>query len=88
MWIDLLPLVTYCFVMSSTPGPNNGMLATSGAMFGYRRALPQIFCSNSGVAGRPWRGLAPVRALFHAVRVDRAPAKSAKMPICTHIGFI
>ena len=27
MWTDLLPLMTYCFVMSSTPGPNNGMLA-------------------------------------------------------------
>lgn len=50
MWTDLLPLMTYCFVMSSTPGPNNVMLATSGAMFGYRRALPQIFGQNSGVA--------------------------------------
>ena len=50
MWTDLLPLMTYCFVMSSTPGPNNVMLATSGAMFGYRRALPQIFGTNSGVA--------------------------------------
>lgn len=50
MWTDLLPLMTYCFVMSSTPGPNNVMLVTSGAQFGYRRALPQIFGSNSGVA--------------------------------------
>ena len=50
MWTDLLPLMTYCFVMSSTPGPNNVMLATSGAQFGYRRALPQIFGTNSGVA--------------------------------------
>jgi len=50
MWTDLVPLATYCFVMSSTPGPNNVMLATSGAMFGYRRALPQIFGTNSGVA--------------------------------------
>ena len=50
MWSDLLPLMTYCFVMSSTPGPNNVMLASSGALFGYRRALPQIFGTNSGVA--------------------------------------
>ena len=47
---DLLPLMTYCFVMSSTPGPNNVMLAASGANFGYRRALPQIMGTNSGVA--------------------------------------
>lgn len=50
MWTDLLPLMTYCFVMSSTPGPNNVMLASAGAMFGYRRALPQIMGTNSGVA--------------------------------------
>lgn len=50
MWTDLMPLMTYCFVMSSTPGPNNVMLASSGAQFGYRRALPQIMGTNSGVA--------------------------------------
>lgn len=50
MWTELIPMMTYCFVMSSTPGPNNVMVATSGALFGYRRALPQIFGTNSGVA--------------------------------------
>lgn len=39
---DLLPLLTYSFVMSSTPGPNNLMLTASGANFGYRRSLPHI----------------------------------------------
>lgn len=39
---DLLPLMTYCLVMSGTPGPNNVMLTTSGANFGYRNTLPQI----------------------------------------------
>jgi len=47
---ELLPLMTYCFVMSSTPGPNNVMLTTSGANFGYRGALPQILGINIGVA--------------------------------------
>jgi threonine/homoserine/homoserine lactone efflux protein len=45
---DLLPLATYCFVMSSTPGPNNVMLTASGANFGYRGALPQILGINAG----------------------------------------
>jgi len=45
---DLLPLMTYCFVMSSTPGPNNVMLTASGANFGYRGALPQILGINAG----------------------------------------
>lgn len=47
---ELLPLASYCFVMSSTPGPNNVLLASSGANFGYRRALPQIVGITGGVA--------------------------------------
>jgi len=39
---ELLPLMSYCLVMSATPGPNNVMLATAGASFGYRGALPAI----------------------------------------------
>lgn len=50
MLTDLFPLMTYCLVMSSTPGPNNVLLANSGALFGYRRTLPQILGTNSGVA--------------------------------------
>ena len=46
---ELFPLMTYCLVMSSTPGPNNVMLATSGANFGYRGALPAILGIQSGV---------------------------------------
>ncbi len=45
----LLPLVTYCVLMSGTPGPNNVMLATSGANFGYRRTLPHLLGINAGV---------------------------------------
>lgn len=66
MWTDLLPLMTYCFVMSSTPGPNNVMLATSGAMFGYRRALPQIFGTNSGVAVQTYITCVGLGSLFVA----------------------
>lgn len=46
---ELLPLMSYCFVMSATPGPNNVMLATTGASFGYRGALPAILGIQAGV---------------------------------------
>jgi threonine/homoserine/homoserine lactone efflux protein len=46
---ELLPLMTYCFVMSGTPGPNNVMLATTGANFGLRGALPAILGIQVGV---------------------------------------
>ncbi|HUA90194.1 MAG TPA: LysE family translocator [Steroidobacteraceae bacterium] len=39
---DPLPFITYTFVMSITPGPNNVMLTASGARFGFRRTLPHI----------------------------------------------
>lgn len=44
----LLPLTAYCALMSGTPGPNNVMLATSGANFGYRRTLPHMLGVNAG----------------------------------------
>jgi threonine/homoserine/homoserine lactone efflux protein len=40
---DPLPFITYAFVMSITPGPNNVMLTVSGANFGFRRTLPHLF---------------------------------------------
>lgn len=46
---ELLPLMSYCFVMSATPGPNNVMLATTGANFGYRGALPVILGIQLGI---------------------------------------
>lgn len=39
---SLLPLVSFVFVASITPGPNNLMLAASGIGFGLRRTLPHI----------------------------------------------
>jgi len=42
------PLVTFMFVMSITPGPNNLMLLGSGARFGLRRTLPHLLGITSG----------------------------------------
>ncbi|MEK6346512.1 MAG: LysE family transporter [Burkholderia sp.] len=39
----LLPFVVVAFSMWATPGPNNMMLMVSGARFGLRRTLPQLF---------------------------------------------
>ena len=43
MSYDFLPgLVTFAFVSSITPGPNNLMLMASGANFGIRRTVPHM----------------------------------------------
>lgn len=38
----LSALVAFAFVTSITPGPNNLMLMTSGANFGFRRTIPHM----------------------------------------------
>ena len=43
MTYDLLSaLAVFAFVTSITPGPNNLMLMTSGANFGFRRSIPHM----------------------------------------------
>lgn len=43
-----LPLATFCFVTSFTPGPNNVMLMTTGLNHGVRYALPAMAGVVSG----------------------------------------
>src|SRR5580692_3222 len=50
MVVDPLPFVTYSFVMSITPGPNNVMLTASGAAFGFRRTIPHMLGISFGCA--------------------------------------
>ncbi|KQW46571.1 MULTISPECIES: LysE family translocator [unclassified Roseateles] len=47
---EMLPLMTYCLLMSVTPGPNNMLMVASGAHHGYRRSLPAMLGVNIGVA--------------------------------------
>jgi len=69
MLTDLLPLMTYCLVMTGTPGPNNVMLASAGAQFGFRRALPQVFGQNAGVALQTYATCLGLGSLFVAYPV-------------------
>lgn len=39
----LLAIASFAFIMTFTPGPNNIMLATSGANFGMKRSMPHVF---------------------------------------------
>jgi threonine/homoserine/homoserine lactone efflux protein len=44
----LLPLLSFAFVASITPGPNNLMLSASGIAFGWRRTLPHMLGVSAG----------------------------------------
>ena len=63
---ELLPLLSYAFLMSSTPGPNNLMLTASGANFGYRRSLPHILGIGVGHGLQIWLTCVGFGALFTA----------------------
>jgi len=45
-----LALLSFAFVASVTPGPNNVMLMASGANFGVRRTVPHVLGINLGFA--------------------------------------
>jgi threonine/homoserine/homoserine lactone efflux protein len=45
---SLLPVATFAFVASITPGPNNAMLSASGVAFGLRRTLPHVLGVSVG----------------------------------------
>jgi len=62
--IHPLPFVTYTFVMSITPGPNNVMLTASGARFGLRRTLPHILGIGCGFVVQLLAVCAGLAALF------------------------
>lgn len=38
----LLSVVAFAIAMAATPGPNNAMVAASGASFGFQRTLPHM----------------------------------------------
>ena len=46
----LIALITFAFVSSVTPGPNNLMLMASGANYGFRRTLPHMLGISLGHA--------------------------------------
>lgn len=44
----LLALILFAFVSTITPGPNNLMLMSSGANFGFKRTIPHMLGINFG----------------------------------------
>jgi threonine/homoserine/homoserine lactone efflux protein len=62
--VDPLPFITYTFVMSITPGPNNVMLTASGASFGFRRTVPHMLGICCGFVVQLLAVCAGLSALF------------------------
>jgi threonine/homoserine/homoserine lactone efflux protein len=46
---ELVGLVSFAFVVSVTPGPNNSVLWASGLRFGFQRTLPHVVGTALGI---------------------------------------
>lgn len=63
----LAALLGFAFVTTVTPGPNNLMLMTSGANFGFRRTVPHMLGIAGGVSLMALLVGLGLMALFEAV---------------------
>ena len=76
MTLDLITaLVTFAFVSSITPGPNNLMLMASGANFGFRRTIPHMLGVGLGFVFRVMLVGAGLVQLFDAYPASYAALK-------------
>jgi len=62
--IPLFALVSYAFVMTITPGPNNLLLMSSGLLFGLRRTAHHLLGVVAGMAAQICAVGAGLGALF------------------------
>jgi len=63
----IVALMGFCFVSSITPGPNNLMLLTSGARFGFARTLPHLIGVSGGFTLMILLVGAGIKAIFDLV---------------------
>jgi threonine/homoserine/homoserine lactone efflux protein len=75
----LLPLISFAFVMSVTPGPNNLMLMASGANFGFRRTIPHMLGIAIGFTVMTLMLGVGLVGLFHAFPVAYTLLKVASV---------
>lgn len=68
---ELAPVVSYLFVMSITPGPNNLMLTASGVNFGFGRTLPHMLGIVVGLSIQTYLTALGLGVLFTEVPIVR-----------------
>ena len=71
MFNYLIPLVLFISTMAITPGPNNLMMASSGATFGFRKTLPAALGASAAFAVLQFVFCMGLSALFVELPVIR-----------------
>ncbi|MFV3127802.1 LysE family translocator [Niveispirillum sp. KHB5.9] len=83
----LLALAVYCIVTSVTPGPNNMIVAASGATFGFRRTIPNMLGIVVGFGSLLLLAGVGGEALMHAVPVLEPVLKYAGVAYMLYLAF-
>ena len=85
---DLLAaLVTFAFVSSITPGPNNLMLMASGANFGFRRSVPHMLGIGLGFVLMVFLVGAGLAQVFAAYPVSHTILKTVSVLYLTYLAW-
>ncbi|WP_171178158.1 LysE family translocator [Ruegeria sp. HKCCD8929] len=83
----LLALVTFAFVSSITPGPNNLMLMASGANFGFRRTIPHMLGIGLGFTFMVLMVGAGLVQVFDAYPVSYTVLKAASVAYLLYLAW-
>ena len=52
--LELINLLSYTFIMSITPGPNNVICLTQGTKFGFKESIPYTYGITIGCLSQQW----------------------------------
>ena len=86
-WERLSTLSAFAAATLFTPGPNNIMLANSGATFGYRASLPHAFGVSLGFAGMLFAIALGLGEIFQRSELFRETLKWAGAALMLYIGW-
>src|SRR5262245_30385909 len=64
---ELVGAVSFGFVISVTPGPNNSVLWASGLRFGFQRTVPHVLGTAAGIGAMVLGVAAGIGVLLDAV---------------------
>ncbi len=88
MILSTLPaLITFAFVSSITPGPNNLMLMASGANFGFRRTVPHMLGIGLGFTFMALVVGAGLIQIFNAFPITYTALKTASVVYLLYLAW-
>ncbi|ABI38828.1 Lysine exporter protein (LYSE/YGGA) [Shewanella sp. MR-4] len=87
LWTLMASAALFCATMTMTPGPNNVLLASSGAHFGVMRTIPHIAGIRLGSTSLHLSVLLGLGALFETFPMLHQALKYAALLYLLHLAY-